>query len=231
MTKICPNCGTENQDSSEFCQNCGNKMGGTVKTSQPNKSTKTGFMGWWDKQTKGIKALSIIGVCCLGLIVIAAIGGTLLPAKTTTNVSTPSTNTTPTQSNTPASSTMSDSDFLNDMSDWANTMSTTEDSAAQTDNNYAQGTEDTPTTISDLQGDISQVNSVTSDMDSITPPAKYQEPYNLTLTAYQEIGQAMQDAINGLNDNDPSEITQGTTLTNDAISKVNQASEEINQTS
>jgi hypothetical protein len=111
MTKICPNCGTENQDSSEFCQNCGNKMEGTVKTSQPNKSTKTGFMGWWDKQTKGIKALSIIGVCCLGLIVIAAIGGALLPDKTTTNVSTPSsTNTT---ISTPATNTSTGTTFSN----------------------------------------------------------------------------------------------------------------------
>ena len=111
MTKICPNCGTENQDSSEFCQNCGNKMEGTVKTSQPNKSTKTGFMGWWDKQTKGIKALSIIGVCCLGLIVIAAIGGTLLPDKTTTNISTPSsTNTT---ISTPVTNTSTGNTFSN----------------------------------------------------------------------------------------------------------------------
>lgn len=109
MTKICPNCGTENQDSSEFCQNCGNKMEGTVKTSQPNKSTKTGFMGWWDKQTKGIKALSIIGVCCLGLIVIAAIGGTLLPDKTTPTI----TNTTPQNTTTQTQSATNNGTFEN----------------------------------------------------------------------------------------------------------------------
>jgi hypothetical protein len=82
MTKICPNCQTENQDSSEFCQNCGNKMEGIEKSTPP----KTGLKGWWDKQSNGIKALSIIGVCCLGLIVIVAIGGMLSPDKTTTNV-------------------------------------------------------------------------------------------------------------------------------------------------
>ena len=45
VTKICPNCKTKNQDSSEFCQSCGNKLQETLKTNKSKKSTKTVFYG------------------------------------------------------------------------------------------------------------------------------------------------------------------------------------------
>jgi hypothetical protein len=99
MTKICPNCKTENLDNAGFCQNCGNKLA-TVKTN-PNTSTKSGsgVTEWWNKQSKGGKtAIGIVGVCCIGLILIVAIGGMFSPDKntaTTSNSSNPTTTVTP----------------------------------------------------------------------------------------------------------------------------------------
>ena len=82
MSKKCSVCGTENEEKADFCQNCGNKL--TADSAAP-KESKGGFMGWWDKQTTLIKALSIIGVCCIGIIVIAGIVGMLSPDQTTSN--------------------------------------------------------------------------------------------------------------------------------------------------
>ncbi len=96
MSKICPNCKTGNQNSSEFCQNCGNKL-----DTQPIESSKGGFMGWWETKGTGTKARTIFGVCFLGLLIIVGINGMISPDKTTAaNVtSTPSASSTGTFSN------------------------------------------------------------------------------------------------------------------------------------
>ena len=95
MTKICPNCNSENVDSSDFCQNCGQDLGGTVNTA--TQTPQSGTMGWWDKQSTGVKAaIGIGGICCIALILIVVIGGMLAPdTNTTTNTTTttPSTDT------------------------------------------------------------------------------------------------------------------------------------------
>ena len=65
------------------------------KTPVYGKSSKIGLVSWWNGQNNRAKALSVIGVCCLGLIIVVAIGGMISPDKTTTNVTTPNV-TTPT---------------------------------------------------------------------------------------------------------------------------------------
>lgn len=39
------------------------------------KPEKSGIMGWWNKQGTGMKIGSLVGLCCLGLLVIAVISG------------------------------------------------------------------------------------------------------------------------------------------------------------
>jgi hypothetical protein len=90
MTKICPKCKTENMDDAGFCQNCGEELDEAVKV--PVKGNGTGFKtketgaatgGWWSKQSTGVKAgIGIAGVCCIGLILLVALGGFLSPDKT-----------------------------------------------------------------------------------------------------------------------------------------------------
>ena len=82
MTKVCPNCKTENADSSRFCQDCGEELEEPINVPQENKEKRGGFGGWWNKQGKGVKAaIGIVGVCVIGLIFIIAIGGMLSPDK------------------------------------------------------------------------------------------------------------------------------------------------------
>ena len=81
MAKKCAECGTENQDSADFCQNCGNDLTGVAAAQPPSKG---GSMGWWNKQSKGVKAGLIIGgICCLGLIVIIAMSAMSTPDNNT----------------------------------------------------------------------------------------------------------------------------------------------------
>lgn len=99
MTKICPNCKKQNNDTAQFCENCGTTLNTNTTEKQPK--TKSGIMGWWNKQGKGTKIGSIVGVCCLGLLIIGLIAGMGSPDQTTSTSNT----TTSTASSTPASST------------------------------------------------------------------------------------------------------------------------------
>ena len=101
MTKICPKCNKMNMETAKFCEGCGT----TLLASQPVKETKSssgGVMGWWNSQGSGVKALSIIGVCCVGLILIIGVMALITP-DTTTNTTT---STSP-SSSTPATDTSS----------------------------------------------------------------------------------------------------------------------------
>ncbi|EKQ50789.1 MAG: hypothetical protein B655_2304 [Methanobacterium sp. Maddingley MBC34] len=115
MTKICPNCKTENMDSAEFCQNCGTELPKFSYNVPPKEDTpsqpKSG--GWWGKQTTLVKIISVVGVCCVGLIVLIVLAGIFFPDATTFNINT---------GNTPAlTQTFSESGLtFNYPSDWTN---------------------------------------------------------------------------------------------------------------
>lgn len=49
------------------------------------KPEKSGIMGWWNKQGKGMKIGSLVGLCCLGLLVIALISAMGAPDQTTSS--------------------------------------------------------------------------------------------------------------------------------------------------
>ena len=92
----CPNCGKQNKVTAKFCESCGTTLNDTT-TSSPkgSESTSGGPMGWWNKQsTKGKAAVGIVGICCLGLILIVGLGGLMSPDQNTQNVSTQSSTTT-----------------------------------------------------------------------------------------------------------------------------------------
>jgi hypothetical protein len=86
LTK-CPKCGKQNKVTAQFCESCGTDLNGVANTSEPKKSKDTsgGLMGWWNKQsTKGKGVIGIVGICCLGLILIVGIGGLLSPDNSNT---------------------------------------------------------------------------------------------------------------------------------------------------
>ena len=94
MTKTCPNCKTENPNNSGFCLECGTDLKGNLNSEKSSATSGDGISGFWNKQNNGGKAAIVIGVCCIGLIILVAIGGMLSPDKNTaTNTTTPSTTT------------------------------------------------------------------------------------------------------------------------------------------
>jgi hypothetical protein len=121
---------------------------------------------------------------------------------------------------------MSESDFLNDLQGWTGTMSTVDTDAGTQTEGMSDGTIDQATGVAALTNDKQQIDGVISDMQGVTPPTKYQNIYNLILEANQDTSQGLQDGINGINNNDPNEINQGTNLFNDATDKLNQATTE-----
>lgn len=104
MSKVCPNCNKLNADSADFCQNCGTEL--PKSDSAPSKSGGAG--GWWGNQSSGAKAaIILVGLCCIGLIVVVGFAGMYSPDKTTTTSTSPVTNTS--TSNSPATNTTSSS--------------------------------------------------------------------------------------------------------------------------
>lgn len=90
-TITCPYCGTDNPADRKICKSCKKflvplksspKTGG-IKDSTPSSKSKGGIMETWDKQSTPIKALSILGVCCVGLILILGITAMFSPDQTT----------------------------------------------------------------------------------------------------------------------------------------------------
>jgi hypothetical protein len=95
MTKICPECKTENMDSAEFCQNCGAELPKFTynvpqKDVEATEKAKSG--GWWSRQSTGVKlGIAIGGICCIGIIVIIVLFGMYLPDLSTTSNTTTNT--------------------------------------------------------------------------------------------------------------------------------------------
>ena len=104
MTKVCPNCKSENSDNSGFCQNCGTELSASKGSVNPNKNSGEGIGGFWNNQSKGGKIAIGIGVCCIGLIILFAIASMASPDKNTT---TAPANTTATTTPVPATTTSS----------------------------------------------------------------------------------------------------------------------------
>lgn len=131
MTKTCPNCGNNNKDTSKFCESCGTTLSSienTGKTYKDTKSSSGGVMGWWAKQGNGVKIGSIIGACCLGLILIVGIGGMLSPDATT---STSSADTTTTTASTP---TWTEDDAINKVKNYGKGVTTIQEAIDLTKN-------------------------------------------------------------------------------------------------
>jgi hypothetical protein len=80
LIKICPNCGKKNVDSAAFCENCGEKLG----AKEIVKNTKSQG-NWWSRQSNGTKAIiGILGICCIGLIVLIVFAGYFAPNMSNT---------------------------------------------------------------------------------------------------------------------------------------------------
>lgn len=103
MVKICPECKTQNPDNAEFCQNCGHELKNVKSRNTASSQMSNGKSGWWSRQSTGAKAaIGIVGICCVGLIVLLVFAGSILPDLSTTNPfdTTTTTNTTTSNSNT-----------------------------------------------------------------------------------------------------------------------------------
>lgn len=108
MTKICPKCKKENQDTSQFCEECGNELA-NAEDIQKSQS-KNGFLKWWEKRNSKEKALTALLGCCVGLIIILVIFGMFTSDKNTST--TTSSYTSPTTVNTTTATSTTSSDVL-----------------------------------------------------------------------------------------------------------------------
>jgi len=118
VTKICSNCKSVNADDATFCQNCGKSINQTSKATQSSNNPKSGggISDRWNKQSKRNQAaIGIAGVCCIGLIIIIAVGGMLSPNQTANTANTNST-TTPTPTTT-SNSTSSSTNTASNLGD------------------------------------------------------------------------------------------------------------------
>lgn len=91
MTKVCRKCNTNNLDEAKFCEKCGNKLPELTNES-PSITDSGGIRVWWNKQNFIGRTLTILGLSCLGLILIVAIVGITSPDAN--NTPSPSINTT-----------------------------------------------------------------------------------------------------------------------------------------
>lgn len=89
MTKLCSECGSKNLESADYCSECGSKLN-KINIASSSAGMIAGIQNWWKKRTGNEKALTAIGACCLGIIII--IMAVALTAPETTNLSIPTAN-------------------------------------------------------------------------------------------------------------------------------------------
>ncbi len=90
-TTSCPHCGTENPKDAKICKSC-KRLLTEIKWNKPSNKQRpvSGIFETWNEQSNGVKALSIISVCCIGLILIFGIIS-LFSSETQNNLSTQTT--------------------------------------------------------------------------------------------------------------------------------------------
>ena len=76
-TTSCPHCGTENPKDAKLCKSC-KRLLTEIEWNKPSKNNNKqkstgGIFEKWNEQSNGVKALSIISVCCIGLIIIFSV--------------------------------------------------------------------------------------------------------------------------------------------------------------
>lgn len=79
MSRECNQCGSDSPPGSRFCMNCGTPL---IKK-QVRKNTSAA--GWWSSQNNGVKALTLVGACCVGMIVLVGIIGLISPDASTSS--------------------------------------------------------------------------------------------------------------------------------------------------
>lgn len=111
LAKICPNCGKQNKITAKFCEECGTTSSDVTSPPKAKEGSKSsgGVIGFWNKRsTKGKAGIGIVGICCLGLILIVGIAGLMSPDKIAVSNDTKMSNTiqndTPTTNNSTATS-------------------------------------------------------------------------------------------------------------------------------
>jgi hypothetical protein len=163
----------------------------------------------------------------LGIVAIAVSndeGNTTAPVQTNQSgpQATPATQASAAQSTAQNPST---SDFEADMQGWTQAVSQADTDAGTQMEGASDGTISQSNAASALITDKQQVDSVVNAMQGTNPPAQFQQVYDITLQAFQETSQSLQDSANGLNDNDPNEIQSGTDLANQATANEQEAND------
>ena len=223
-TVTCPRCGTENPENATLCKSC-KRFLKPIKAQpsfKPGQNTSgAGLFEKWNKQSNAVKALSLIGICCVGLLLIVGITGMFAPDKNTTNL--PST-ATPT-----SASTMTDSQYASQAANWAGTVSDALTSSKNNVNSYINGAMTNQELVSALQADKRTVDTVLGEEKGTTPPAKFANVHQLIISADLDASNALGDAINGAAQNNTAEVNQGIDLMDSANTKFKQAKTELDQ--
>lgn len=74
MTKVCPNCKTNNSGSASFCQKCGEELKEPINVPQRDKKPSGGIGAWWNQQgTLGKALIGSISIFCIGFLLLFSI--------------------------------------------------------------------------------------------------------------------------------------------------------------
>lgn len=226
-TIICPHCGTENPEDRKLCQSCKRFLKPIKKHSKKDKTSKSTLppytasskssdelINTWNKQSTPIKAISILGICCIGLILIAGLGAMISPDKTTSSNSISPT--------TPVSA-MSESEYRIKGASWCRDM----ESVTKTIANIAEGYSTKNTAASELDGAQSTTKRIMGEMQSTTPPAKFSNIHQNLLGAVKDTDNAITMIKTGIESESIESISQAVKLIKSATNKVESANDEL----
>ena len=179
-----------------------------------NKITKLGKNG----------KIAIAGLCIIVLVMAVGIYGISKSPSTTQSVATdtqPQTNGT--------SSAHATSDYTTKVKSISTNANDVLNDSYTTLQKYGNGAIDQDTAVSRLQKNKASLSNALTEIQSLTPPQKLQHFHSLLVSGFQDLNQALTLEISGIQNSNMNDIQSAADITDNAISKLKQAQQEINQ--
>ena len=128
------------------------------------------------------------------------------------------------------SSTNAASDYTSKVNSISNDVNSTLNDSYTVLEKYANGAIDESVAISRLQSDKEKMSQSLSEIQTLNPPQNMQTFHNLVVSAFKDLESALTLEVSGLKNSDPNDLQSAADLTDSAISKLNKAEQETNQT-
>ncbi len=207
------------------------KEGVDLQENERSKKT-SGIIGWWNRQsTAGKAAIGLIGLCCLGALILIGIGGMLSPENTGSTYTTSDVSTSPEPATDTSTSAAEEQAYIQSMLNYIQDVQSMMEETSTISEGVADGSIDPFYAAEFYRTKKEELDQIISDMEAIDVPSRFQNIHDLILSAFRDYSEAFGLAADGCENLDANSIERATDLIYSGAEKIQQATDELNSIS